>query len=416
LSPPGREPPDLAAAMVADRSEPGEAPGTVATAGSADPTPAEHPSRERASRIASLLGMSVGAVLGTLYATVILNNFHGPLATWEGKTVVLVVGLGLGCGIGYLLGPALSVRPYAWAEEELANIPFSELVGALAGVVVALVIAALVALIASGLPGGLGWLVAVGVAFILVPLGISVGRRRRRELSRLGIPLGVAGSPLARVVVDTSAVIDGRLLDLARAGFCLYELLVPQFVLAELQSVADSADPIRRARGRRGLAMLEELRSLPGLDLQFPQADYPSMPEVDARLIRLAREQHAAILTVDFNLDRVAQIEGLTVLNLNQLATALRPALVPGEKLEVDVVKEGREADQGVGYLPDGTMLVVEGGRAHLGQRITATVRSVIQTASGRMVFVQAPDLGEDDPGPAPAPGRRSKPAAIPRS
>jgi uncharacterized protein YacL len=115
--------------------------------------------------------------------------------------------------------------------------------------------------------------------------------------------------------------------------------------LAELQSIADSADPIRRARGRRGLAMLEELRSLSGLELEFPQVDYPSMPDVDARLVRLAREQQAAILTVDFNLDRVAQIEGLTVLNLNQLATALRPALVPGEKLEVDVVKEGRESD-----------------------------------------------------------------------
>jgi uncharacterized protein YacL len=356
--------------------------------------------------------MSVGAVLGTLYATVILSTFKGNLGTWEAKTIVLALGLGLGCGLGYLLGPALSVRPYAWAEEELSNIPLPELVGAVVGAFVALVIAALVALIASGLPLGLGWLVAVGVAFTLVPLGISVGRRRRREISRLGLGRGAGGPPLARVVVDTSAVIDGRLLDLARAGFCLYELIVPQFVLAELQSVADSADPVRRARGRRGLAMLEELRSLPGLELEFPQVDYPSMPDVDARLVRLAREQQAALLTVDFNLDRVAQIEGLTVLNLNQLATALRPALVPGEKLEVDVVKEGRESDQGVGYLEDGTMLVVEGGRTLLGQRITATVRSVIQTGSGRMVFVQAPELEEPPPTPPSSSGRRRKPAA----
>ncbi|MGA7173878.1 MAG: PIN domain nuclease [Candidatus Dormiibacterota bacterium] len=416
MSQPGRGPPVRLAATVADQSDAGETPGTVAAADSADPTSGVRLGSARASRIASLLGMSVGAVLGTLYATVILTTFKGSFTGWESKTVVLVVGLALGCGIGYLLGPALSVRPYAWAEEELANIPLPELIGALAGVVVALVIAALVALIASGLPGGLGWLVAVGVAFILVPLGVSVGRRRRRELARLGLPLGGVAAPLARVVVDTSAIIDGRLLDLARAGFCLYELLVPQFVLAELQSVADSADPIRRARGRRGLAMLEELRSLPGLDLEFPQVDYPSMPEVDSRLVRLAREQRAALLTVDFNLDRVAQIEGLTVLNLNQLATALRPALVPGEKLEVEVVKEGREADQGVGYLPDGTMLVVEGGRSHLGERLTTTVRSVIQTASGRMVFVQAPELEGEEAGPPPDPGRKSKPAATRRS
>ncbi|MFZ0168775.1 MAG: PIN domain nuclease [Candidatus Dormiibacterota bacterium] len=397
---------------MADQPEPLKVPGAEAEDLDGQAVTSDPRVGDRASRIASLLGMSVGAVLGTLYATVVLSTFKGNLGTWEAKTIVLALGLGLGCGLGYLLGPALSVRPYAWAEEELANIPLPELVGAVVGVFVALVIAALVALIASGLPRGLGWLVAVGVAFCLVPLGISVGRRRRREISRFGLVRGVGGPPLARVVVDTSAVIDGRLLDLARAGFCLYELIVPQFVLAELQSVADAADPVRRARGRRGLAMLEELRSLPGLELEFPVVDYPSMPDVDARLVRLAREQQAAILTVDFNLDRVAQIEGLTVLNLNQLATALRPALVPGEKLEVDVVKEGRESDQGVGYLADGTMLVVEGGRTHLGQRITATVRSVIQTGSGRMVFVQAAEPEEPAPTRPSSSGRRRKPAA----
>ncbi|MGC1184817.1 MAG: PIN domain nuclease [Candidatus Dormiibacterota bacterium] len=413
-----REPPVLAA-TVADQSEPGEAPGTLAAADSATAEQGERSRRSRASRIASLLGMSVGAVLGTLYATgivsVVVSLFKGSLHGWEIKAVILVAGLLLGCVVGYLLGPTLSIRPYAWAEEELNNIPLPELIGAVAGALVALVIAALVALISSGVPGHLGWLIAVVVAFVLVPLGVSVGRRRRREIATLGIPLGGASAPLARVVVDTSAIIDGRLLDLARAGFCLYELVVPQFVLAELQSVADAADPIRRARGRRGLAMLEELRSLPTIDVEFPAVDYPSMPEVDDKLVRLAREQRAGLLTVDFNLDRVAQIEGLTVLNLNQLATALRPALVPGETLEVDVVKEGREADQGVGYLPDGTMLVVEGGRGHLGQRITATVRSVIQTASGRMVFVQAPGQ-EPETEPKPPSGQRGSSARSQRS
>ena len=411
--------PPVRAATVADQSDPGEAPGTLAAAGSAPADKPERTQRERASRIASLLGMSVGAVLGTVYATgiigVIVSLFKGSLHGWEIKAVILAVGLLLGCGLGYLLGPTLSIRPYAWAEEELNNIPLPELIGAVAGILVALMIAALVALISSGVPGHLGWLIAVVVAFVLVPLGVSVGRRRRREISTMGIPLGGASAPLARVVVDTSAIIDGRLLDLARAGFCLYELLVPQFVLAELQSVADSADPIRRARGRRGLAMLEELRSLPTLAVEFTTVDYPSMPEVDDKVLRLAREQRAGILTVDFNLDRVAQIEGLAVLNLNQLATALRPALVPGERLEVDVVKEGREADQGVGYLPDGTMLVVEGGRVHLGHRITTTVRSVIQTASGRMVFVRAPGQ-EAEIAPDPPAGRPSSSAGGERS
>jgi uncharacterized protein YacL len=340
--------------------------------------------------------MCLGAIGGTLYATVLIEKIQGPLHAWPGDLISVAAGLGLGCLLGYLLGPNLTVRPYFWAEDQLTTLPLSELVGLLVGVIVALGIAALVALIAAGLPYGLGWVVAVLVAVVLVPLGLSVGRRRRRELSRFGLPLTGGGPPLARVVVDTSAVIDGRLLDLARAGFCLYELAIPQFVLRELQAVADSGDPIRRARGRRGIAMLEELRSLPGLQLSFPEVDYPSMPEVDSRLVRLAREQGASILTVDFNLDRVAQIAGIPVLNLNQLATALRPAMVAGERVEVEVVKEGREQDQGVGYLEDGTMLVVEGGRHRVGQRVLVTVRSVIQTASGRMVFAQVDDDGVD--------------------
>lgn len=150
--------------------------------------------------------------------------------------------------------------------------------------------------------------------------------------------------------------------------------------------------------------MLEELRALPGLDLQFPTVDYPSMPEVDARLVRLTREEDASLLTVDYNLDKVAQIAGVRVLNLNQLATAMRPTLVAGERVEVEVVKEGREPEQGVGYLEDGTMLVVEGGRDKLGETVPVVVRSVIQTASGRMIFAHV-DCEEAEPEP-PAPRR----------
>ncbi|HVD03062.1 MAG TPA: hypothetical protein VNF75_02850 [Candidatus Dormibacteraeota bacterium] len=365
----------------------------------------------RPDRIASLVGMCVGASGGSLYGAILIQRIGGPLATWQGAIISLGVGLGLGCVVGYILGPNLTVRPYFWAEEQLATLPPSELLGVLGGVIVALAMAALVALIASGLPYGLGWVVAVLVAVVLVPLGLTVGRRRRRDFAIMGIPLSSSGPPLAKVVVDTSAVIDGRLLDLARGGFCLYQLIIPQFVLEELQAVADSGDPIRRSRGRRGIAMLEELRALPGLDLGFPPVDYPSMNEVDARLVRLAREEGASILTVDFNLDRVAQIAGLRVLNLNQLATALRPSLVAGERVQVEVVKEGREPEQGVGYLDDGTMLVVEGGRGYLGDTVPVVVRSVIQTASGRMIFAQV-DPDHKLEAPARRPGRRPRSAS----
>jgi uncharacterized protein YacL len=363
---------------------------------------------ERTQRIASLVGACVGMVGGTLYSAVLIENIKGSLDTWMGAIITIFLGLILGCALGYILGPNLSVRPYFWVEERLTTIPLSELVGVVAGVIVALAIAALITLIASGLPDGLGWVAGFAVAAVLVPMGMTVGHRRRQDISLMGIQMGAAGAAPTKVVVDTSAVIDGRLLDLARAGFCLYHLMIPQFVLAELQAVADSADPIRRSRGRRGLAMLEELRSLSGLELSFPQADYPSMPDVDAKLVRLAREEGAGVLTVDFNLDRVAQIAGIRVLNLNQLATALKPAMMAGERVDVDVVKEGREPDQGVGYLDDGTMLVVEGGRDHLGQRVAVVVRSVIQTTSGRMIFAQFEGPAEVEP-VVRNPSRRAK-------
>jgi uncharacterized protein YacL len=196
-----------------------------------------------------------------------------------------------------------------------------------------------------------------------------------------------------RVLLDTSVVIDGRVADVARAGFLDGILLAPHFMLAELQHVADAAEPIKRQRGRRGLEILEELRRMPSIKVEVPEIDYPDLSDVDHKLIRLAHEMHAAILTNDYNLNRVAQLEGVRILNINDLANALKPAMVPGEEMTVTLIKEGKEPNQGVAYLADGTMVVVEGGRTRLGQTLSVSVTSVIQTAAGRMIFaaVQAP-------------------------
>ncbi len=363
----------------------------------------------RATRIARIVGMIVGSALGSLYGVLLVAQIRGPLGVNPGIVLPVMIGLGLGCLVGYLVGPTLSIRPYRWAEAVLIATALPELLGATAGVLVALVIAALLALAFAGLPYHLGWIVPVVALGMLIPLGISVGRHRRREISALTGPIESEGvePPAAppEVLVDTSAIIDGRLLDLARAGFCLYRLLVPHFVLEELQGVADAGDPQRRARGRRGLAVLEEVRTLRGVRVEFPTDDYPSIPEVDARLVRAATDRHAAIMTVDYNLDRLAQIAGVRVLNLNQLAVALKPIFVAGEVATVEVQKEGRELEQGIAYLDDGTLVVVENGRTHVGRRVAIVVRSVIQTATGRMVFAQvAPDQS-----PAPPQRRRAR-------
>lgn len=191
-------------------------------------------------------------------------------------------------------------------------------------------------------------------------------------------------------LVDTSAIIDGRLLDLCKARFIEGRLGVPSFVLKELQMVADSADATKRARGRRGLDVLNQLRELPHIDVRIHDEDMPHIPETDAKLVKLAQMIGTRIITNDFNLNKIAEVQGVSVLNVNELSQALRPVVLPGEPLEIKPIKEGKEPQQAVAYLDDGTMVVVENGRGLIGQRIRGIVTSVLQTAAGRMIFVRA--------------------------
>lgn len=191
-------------------------------------------------------------------------------------------------------------------------------------------------------------------------------------------------------LVDTSVVIDGRIADICDSGFLEGTLLLPRFVLNELQHIADSSDILRRAKGRRGLDILKRLQDGSScVALEIIEDDPREIPDVDGKLVRLALKYHAKILTNDFNLNKVAQIEGIQVLNVNDLANALKPALVPDEVMEVKIIKEGKEPTQGVGYLDDGTMIVVDNGRAHVGKTVQVVVTSVLQTAAGRMIFTR---------------------------
>ncbi len=194
--------------------------------------------------------------------------------------------------------------------------------------------------------------------------------------------------PRTQIVVDTSALIDGRLEEIARTGFVMGTLIVPKFVLHELQAIADHADPLKRGRGRRGLDVLAAIQKISTIKLEITDELVSEDDEVDAQLIQLAKDRPAKILTVDFNLNRVAQIQGIEVLNINELATALRPNVIPGELLPVQIVQKGKERAQGVGYLPDGTMIVVEGGAAYLGETLQCEVIRIFQSVAGKMIFV----------------------------
>jgi len=191
------------------------------------------------------------------------------------------------------------------------------------------------------------------------------------------------------VVLDTSVIIDGRIVDICKTKFISGKVIIPKFVLRELQQIADSTDSIKRQRGRRGLEILNTIQKDSGLDIVIHEEDFPETNEVDAKLVKLAKLLEAKILTVDFNLNRVATIQGIKVLNINELANALKPVVFPGEEMQIKLIKEGKEHNQAVGYLDDGTMVVVEDARRLIGQEVRAVVTSVLQTQAGRMIFTR---------------------------
>jgi len=224
-------------------------------------------------------------------------------------------------------------------------------------------------------------------------LGLTVAKRHDllEAIDALGllpqrsVPAAEQSAPW--IVVDTSAIIDGRIADIAGSGFLFGTLIVPRFVLLELQHIADHPDPNKRNRGRRGLEILATLQKEDRLPVEVTEQDFPEIEEVDAKLVALAKQRGAAILTNDFNLNRVAELQGIRVLNVNQLANAVKPAFLPGEELRIRVIQEGKEPGQGVAFLDDGTMIVVEGGSRFLDRDLDVTVTRVLQTVAGRMVF-----------------------------
>jgi uncharacterized protein YacL len=265
---------------------------------------------------------------------------------------------------------------------------------------IGLLMGTLLGLPLSALPDPLGNVLPFGVSLFLGlgMLGLTVAKREDLTLAAEAIGLfrsptrstdsgTVAGDP--HIVVDTSAIIDGRIKDIVEPGFIYGTLVVPKFVLEELQHIADSSDTLRRNRGRRGLDILAQMQKESPTPIEVIDEPLPDITEVDAKLVALARARSKAILTNDYNLNRVAELQGVRVLNVNSLANAVKPAVLPGEELRVRVIQEGKEAGQGVGFLDDGTMIVVEGGVRYIDKDLDVSVTRVLQTVAGRMIFAQ---------------------------
>jgi uncharacterized protein YacL len=311
-----------------------------------------------------------------------------------GRLLVLVAGaaggwvVGPALGLGSLAGAGLGAAAAAVAvavEMAASSAPLRPLLCIAGGAVGGLLAGLALGVALAPLAGGAGPAVRSGVALLSAWVGGAVAARRAAELvgpSRPGDPGGVR-------VLDTSVLIDGRIADIAEAGFLDGPVIVTQFVVRELQRLADAGDPLRRNRGRRGFDVLDRLRRSAAVRLELVDTDYPDIAEVDAKLVALARARGARLLTNDTGLGRVAAVAGVAVANLNELATALKPAALPGESMQVQVLREGKEPGQGVAYLDDGTMVVVEGGKRFMGQALDVVVTSSLQTAAGRMIFTR---------------------------
>jgi uncharacterized protein YacL len=340
----------------------------------------------------------VGALLGTFFGFglgLLILERAGSMVSAPNRPAFLMAVVAASLLFGYLAIPYITVYPTRWAADRIAQAGAAEFSLGVGAIVVGLLMGLLVGVPLSALGGTAGAVVPPAVAIVLAlsMLGLTL-YKRDVLIPAIGslLPGGRRRGPATKVVIDTSAVIDGRIVDIGRTGFILGTLVVPRFVLDELQRIADSPDALRRNRGRRGLEMLAALQKDSVSPVEVSEVTYPEVAEVDAKLVAYARDNGAAILTNDFNLNRVAELQGIRVLNINELANAVKAVVHPGEEMAVKIIQEGKEPGQGVGYLEDGTMIVVEGGSRFMDREVGITVTRVLQTVAGRMIFAQPRD------------------------
>ncbi len=301
----------------------------------------------------------------------------------------------LGAAIGFGIAPYVTLTPYRALRYRMGQWSARTMMMGIVGALMGLIMAALLTIPLAMLPGMWGHITPVVATVVLSSFGAMLMVVRDKDI------LNIVGLFMARdglrgkrqmVVLDTSVIIDGRVADIRRSGFISGALIIPRFVLDELQHIADSPDVLRRNRGRRGLDILNKMQKDDRIPLEIWERDVPDIREVDGKLIKLAQELECPVLTNDYNLNRVAELQGVQVLNINELANAVKAVVLPGETLRVQIIQEGKESGQGVGYLDDGTMVVVEDGRRHINETIEVMVTRVLQTVAGRMIFGQLPD------------------------
>lgn len=358
-------------------------------------------------------------VLTMYVGTEILKMEMGIVRITMGSLICILLGAVLGGLIGFLVSPYLIrclKRFSAWVEQQLGKMPIHDVIAGAVGLAIGLIIANLLGYSFAKIPV-VGDYIPVIFSIVFGYLGITITIKKRQELTGLfdfvprfmkefakmkEMRTSAAQAPAeaaheavpkdankAYKLLDTSVIIDGRIADICDTGFIEGTLLIPVFVLEELQHIADSSDALKRTRGRRGLDILQRIRQSTKVKVEITNVDFDDIAEVDSKLVRLGQQVGGKIITNDYNLNKVAQLRGVEVLNINELSNAVKPVVIPGETMHVTIVKSGKEPGQGVAYLDDGTMIVVENGYRHMNESITVEVTSALQTAAGRMIFAK---------------------------
>lgn len=367
--------------------------------------------KEIAFRIAraviAILGAAIGPTLLILIQNIVIS-VSGPNAVIAQQSAAfevtaLIVSALIFAALFYWMAPAI-IRGFRYlfrlVEDWLNSIPMIDIVAGCAGLIVGLLIAVLLSQLLSQFPLPKGLIAAISTALYVLCglLGANLATHRQGELrsevanrkrKKNASAEEIDADRAKPKILDTSVIIDGRIFDICQTGIIEGRLIIPGFVLVELRHVSDSADGLKRERGRRGLDILNKIQNELDIPVEVDETDYEDVEEVDAKLLRMAQELDGTVLTNDFNLNKVAAVQGVPVLNINELANAIKPVVLPGEEMTVHVVKEGKEQGQGIGYLNDGTMIVVDGGIHHLNETLTVIVTSVLQTSAGRMIFAK---------------------------
>ena len=346
----------------------------------------------------TIIGLVLGFILGQwLLETDKLMYFSSTTILKVLFLIFSTLFLGL---ITYLISPlfnSLITRVMNYLEDNIQKVPTVEiLIGTFGAFIGLLISVPIVSLFNDTL---IGKIIGVIAVLIVTAIGLDIAIKKKEEI--LGFLANIkkvgttkekkAKTPFKGMpkILDTSVIIDGRILDICQSGFIEGELVIPHFVLDELRHIADSSDSLKRNRGRRGLDVLNKIQKELSIEVQITDKDFPDIEEVDSKLLKLAQFLNGKVITNDYNLNKVAGVQGVPVLNINELANSVKPVVLPGEEMTIQIIKDGKEQEQGIAYLDDGTMIVVEGGRRHIGEVMDVIVTSVLQTAAGRMIFAK---------------------------